>query len=705
MGVSFNILYLSLALLIGLYAGININVSSHGHIPTVVDVASSSSSKLESERQMKEELKQYQAEVEQWKSKVKKMEKDYVSSMNKVQELEGTCSKRNNVPPTSNPHPICQSLLPGTTPSAMAVWNQHGPQILDATRVPNDKKWQFHDFTAQLLQIISPRLPRSVKTVPYDWRPVEQAMTVAWERYQYLQLPLSERRKVTNPPRPLKVLVMGGSLLVGTNCRALMKELNFQFQLPKRECTWSNRLGWFLNALFHADAKTEPLVDVTKVAMGGTNTATGSVIWQYDLVPPDARNPDIVLNAYSTNDMHILTILEAQSTNTTLRDRTFEMMQTFVRNILNTRHCPEHANTDYFGESDEPIPPLLLHMDDYLGNEQRKIWETTELSQGVQVLANYYGFVSMSYADVIRDFVYGDTHETWFSSEWWKETKRVVTFEREIHPGMGMHISSTWVTAYNLLHLASTFCSMPNPYRPFRIDEYEPGFLGLPQLKHEYKEPKGKPNHPPKSLPPELTKDLLLEDVTKLWKGDANEDGRPLSCNSSESHPDAGDSTSKTLKIKCPFSWVSGLSLQQNNQTWVQEYFQQRSSVWNGWMLSDEGDKIGFVPTSAASGASNSTRMVLDFEYPQRIRSVTFFFMKSYGPKWEGSQVETKALSIDGKVLGERRLVGEHDKKTSEMYTEEITLVEPVTAGDKLQLEATHVGGQTFKLMGLAVCS
>jgi len=121
---------------------------------------------------------------------------------------------------------------------------------------------------------------------------------------------------VTSPPRPLKILLMGGSLLVGRNCRKIMKELGLQFTMPNRVCTWSNRLEQFLNQLF--DGK---LVEVTKVAMGGTNTATGSVIFQYDLVPEQARDADIVINAYSTNDMHILTILEAQSSNTTLRDK------------------------------------------------------------------------------------------------------------------------------------------------------------------------------------------------------------------------------------------------------------------------------------------------------------------------------------------------------------------------------------------------
>ncbi|KAG7372004.1 hypothetical protein IV203_018147 [Nitzschia inconspicua] len=725
MGLSSSFLHLSLALLVGLYAGINI--SSFHRLPIVVNPSSTTPSSLRKNPEVENDtqfadIQKLKSENEQWKAKVNQLEKDYASSLNKMHDMEESCSKfpadtadqhqdlQREVSLStkySNAHPVCQSSLSNPTPSAMALWNQHLLKIFEATRVPTDRKWQFHDFTAQLLQIITPRLPRSVKTTPHDWRPVEQALTVVWERYQYLQLSAAERRKVSNPPRPLKILIMGGSLLVGTNCRMLMKELNFQFRLPKRECTWSNRLGEFLNALVDQSNEAEPLVQVTKVAMGGTNTATGSIIWQYDLIPPESRNPDIVLNAYSTNDMHILTILEAQSSNTTLRERTFDMMQAFVRQILQTRHCPDHSQ--YGGTDDvEPIPPLLLHMDDYLGNEQRKIWETTELSQGVQVLANYYGFVSMSYADVVRDLVYGDTYETWFSSEWWKKTKNVETFEREIHPGMGMHIASTWVTAYNLLELVSSFCSLPNPYHPKNIGEYEAGLWGLPELRRTEKEPKGKPQPQPKCLQPVLTKDLLLEDVTALWKKDAEKVGPPISCSSMGTLSD--DASSKTLRIKCPFSWVSGLSLQQNNVTFVQEYFQQQSSVWKGWQLSDDKDKIGFVPIPDMSHAGNVTTLVLDFVYPQPIRSITFFFMKSYGPKWKDSQLQVNVWhsgAAGRTLLQGRQLIGVHNKTTSEMYTEEIRLKEPqhVAAGEKLQLEATLVGGSTFKIMGLAVCS
>ncbi len=50
-------------------------------------------------------------------------------------------------------------------------------------------------------------------------------------------------------------------------------------------------------------------------------------------------------------------------------------------------------------------------------------------------------------------------------------------------------------------------------------------------------------------------------------------------------------------------------------------------------------------------------------------------------------------------------MLGTHNKNTSEMYTEEIILDKPVGAGEKIQLEATLVGGETFKIMGLAVCT
>ncbi len=701
--------------LIGIYIGIGITFYSTDSEETGLR-ASTYEWGQEPQSEILTQLKESRDEIKRLKSLTQDLDSKYGSSLLQIQKLEESCHEKDEnelvikAAPVVNPvpamdsakvnrHPLCQAIMPHPVPTAMDLWNQHILKIFSMSRIPQDVNYDAHDFTAELLQIISPRLPRSAKTVPFDWRPIENALTVAWERYKYLQLPEAERETIPvhERPRPLKVLVMGGSVTVGRNCGAVKKEMNFQWLLPLRECNWSSRLGHFLNNLIlgEDEKRVENLVEITKVAMGGTNTATGSVIWQYDLVPEEARNPDIVINSYSTNDMHILTILEAQSSNTTLRDKTFDMIQHYVRQVLGSRNCASG--------SDELIPPLLLHVDDYLGNEQFKIWDTTELTQGVQVLANYYGFVSVSYADVIREFVYGDTYERWFSAEWWVGGGK--TYKRQIHPGMGMHISQIWVTAYNFLHLASSYCSMPtgviDDLGKNNINKYQAGLWGLPELKMDFKEVKGKPKSRPNGLPPELTKELLLEDITSLWKTQSEEE----QLNQPASKCKTGDASSAAM-VKCPFSWVSGLSLQQNDVKWVREYFEKQSSTWEGWELSND-EKIGFVP-STKNADDNKARMVLDFAFSQKIQSITIFFMKSYGEQWENSELSIKIL-LDGQQdqspLEERNILGTHSKKTSEMYTEEIILTEPVDAGEKFQLEATLVGGKTFKMMGLAVCS
>ena len=179
---------------------------------------------------------------------------------------------------------------------------------------------------------------------------------------------------------------MGGSVVVGVNCRSSLREMNIQMSMPNRLCSWPMRLESFINNILGGD-----VVTVTKVAMGGTNTETANLILRHGLLPD--QTPDILIHAYSTNDMYYYTSKSAESSNLTLREKTFDLVQTFVRLVLSKSKCA----------------PLLIHVDDYLGNEQYEIYKTTEYSQGIQVLANYYGFASVNYPNAVRDLVYTDT--------------------------------------------------------------------------------------------------------------------------------------------------------------------------------------------------------------------------------------------------------------------------------------------------------
>lgn len=639
-------------------------------------------------------------------------------------------------------NPVCRAL-PQPIPHAAALWTHYLAEIHKASQIPNDHRYYFHDFTAQLLHLVSPRLPHSIKTLPKDgpsgqWAKLEEILQLAHRRYDYVTNPHAWQGRT--PPREVRVLVMGGSLLVGMNCRRLVKELGFQLRLPLSDCSWANRLEKLLNQFLlgkqlKQNSDQELIVHVDKVAMGGTNTETGTAILEYDLLPSEAKHPDIVINAYATNDMHILTMNEARAGNITLRDKIFDMVQGFVRRVMS----PEtHQQDACGGGSDQSssswLSPLLVHLDDYLGNEQREIWATTELSQGVQVLANYYGFASASYADVVRDFVYGDTREYWFSPQGWYEDNAADSeseMTREIHPNMGMHIVAAWVMGYNFLNMITNFCSLEgfnlhthaNKNKNSRRMDYNATRLTpqlLPELNGKYWPP-GKPKGPPNGLPPRLDQSLSLERVTRLWRDADNEQQQQqrrqqeeasqsvVNCEEPQAHQQAE-------YVRCPFSWLSGISSEQKKASVAESFFKDHMSFQGDWSFVNDHGKLGIVPAAPMSGLAMEMSRV-----SQPIRKITIFYMKSYGAKWARSETrvqilrkqsspqntgESVAADANWDQLEERSILGYHNKETSETYTESFELsTDPIDAGASLKVKLVLMGGTTFKIMGVAFCS
>ena len=94
--------------------------------------------------------------------------------------------------------------------------------------------------------------------------------------------------------------------------------------------------------------------------------------------------------------------------------------------------------------------------------------------------------------------------------------------------------------------------------------------------------------------------------------------------------------------------------------------------------------------------------------------------LQSYGPRWEGSRVAVRAEASSSSTSspfssshGYRHLLpeavvlsGEHGRSTSELYNHEIVLGGGgAPAGEDLRVEVELVGGTTFKIMGMALCS
>lgn len=600
--------------------------------------------------------------------------------------------------------------------SPIHLWMQHLPEILAASRLASiDEQYALESVTASVLRVVTERLPRSVKALPVTGN-MSRIMAKLEARYRYLlNHPTSGGAAFADdddeaPPPPVTITVLGGSVTMGVNCHTGIS------QLSDWRCAWPARLEQFIDALVQrtllasgADKNNVGLlVAVRTMAVGGTNTATGQELIEYDLLD---EVPDILINAYSTNDMHILTLKEAAASNLTLRDKVFTMAQDFVRTLYRQQHCSNQTT------------PLLFWLDDYVGNEQRGILATQQLAQSIQVLANYYGFGFVSYADAVRDVVYSNTMETMFSpAGWYNESGLTASadasaakfMQREIHPGQGMHMATSWMMAYNLISTMTLHCNMESFQEKLKLSKVNrdnvpdfmrsaqsirrtAAFLSEDTTKRIQMFAPAPPGPRLTVLPPPLTSNLTLDVVTEAWQQAA------------DIAPDCKSRSYQGSK-RCPVSWVSGLPW--TNATMIKEYFQQIVRPPYEWDVLDysfKKNKLGWMPLTGIS----QPKLVMEFgaedHVADNIRSITLFFLKSYGLRWRRSVVH---VMIERKVLGKWMpavgaptvLTGYHDKNSSETYTETVNLLPLEAAATMVRVTLKCVGGKRFKLTGIAVC-
>jgi len=147
--------------------------------------------------------------------------------------------------------------------------------------------------------------------------------------------------------------------------------------------------------------------------------------------------------------------------------------------------------------------------------------------------------------------------------------------------------------------------------------------------------------------------------------------------------------------------------------------FVQKSDGW-GWEdnMKTYGwtNKLGWV----AKKAGAKVVLALD-ELHQPLRRISLISMKSYGEKWEGSEAKfTATVSLkqqntthhsapvgsDPTTTTTMHVLGSHNSTTSVSYTDVMELSgHGAGVGDGLTLEIELVGGTTFKIQGLMICS
>ena len=199
-----------------------------------------------------------------------RLRRNHLNSINNKEEEE----EEDNNNAVSNTD-IC-TLLPRPTPTTLSLWSSHLSHVLNATQHSADKSYEFHDFTALLLHLLSPdRLQRSVKTLPLDWTHVERCLDIIHTRLLSVQTDIDNYRvvrttttttnddKLLRPPddvmktinnnnkhpRKLHVLVMGGSVTMGVVCH-INPVTTHTGKYSRRDCAWPGRMSTFFTNLF-----------------------------------------------------------------------------------------------------------------------------------------------------------------------------------------------------------------------------------------------------------------------------------------------------------------------------------------------------------------------------------------------------------------------------------------------------------------------
>jgi hypothetical protein len=664
--------------------------------------------------------------AEQLQAKVQVLESGKSGNASSWSPASNSNSNSNNI----NTANICRQI-----PSSLKDWVDRINVPLDAGHDHlHDPTYALRDLNAMALEFITPRLARSLEGFPH--RNLDKLLQKAQARYEYLQNPArAVYQKTTttmnttaatttapSPPPPIRIYVSGGSVADGQNCGTpLLKKMT------GNQCSWPRRLQVLVNNLVGGD-----MIEVVNGARGGANTRMGKVALAYVLPPSQQQQQnqqqrqqplDIVINAHSVNDQIEGTVEEAKLYNLSLSQYTFDMAQNFTRFVAH--HHPDAA---------------LIWLEDHVGNKQLNLLKAQEFSKQIHTLSKYYGFGVLSYTDAVRDVVYGDTHETALTPEWY-DRGGTTTMVREVHPGIVMHACVAYLWLYYGWNLLQQACS------------------GYDQLSISYNSTSARdadggarwPRSRPEGMLPRLTTDLSLEHVSDLWRASTTTTTTGSTTldnhddNNHDDDDDGGDAAAVTRykdETSCPFQWTAGLQ-KEKNLTGLEEHSQrvfspylQLPTTWKLMQRDFGKGRFGWAHYESFINSSVQEQQQEQIQQQQQqqqqplrltfpfegIQTLALFVAKNKDPDWVDSSVVVTIWNDQKAIVKRQRIHGfqaspddpippKRPKKrqiklrmTRQVYLEEVDLSTVFPSSKNLTIQLEHVSGVGFKFMGMSLC-
>jgi len=303
----------------------------------------------------------------------------------------------------------------------------------------------------------------------------------------------------------------------------------------------------------------------------------------------------------------------------------------------------------------------------------------------------------------------------------------------QLHMGAGMHIGLAWTVFFNIVNSIVNVCN-----------DVEIGIEN--HVSHDSSSTKSstttwRTQQTRHQIDPSLLQDLEKEEppfkhIGKMKpvgaQGSAEELRHELeeNINSTKMHCDtlakSANATNIQQKInpqRCSYSWVvnhmAGFATKQQ----VNEKMTQVLLRNNGWVADGFPIRQPRAGWYAHTPESDFSIMIKDL--PIVIKYVVILSMKSYSRKGVNSKLEgsTRVIKGGGRKddINEQELLidwsdkiadkkisyidGYQDIKTSVHFPHKISIPEDAKVGDSIILNAKLVGGQEFKIAGIAFCS
>jgi hypothetical protein len=292
------------------------------------------------------ELKEANSKITDLQKQLEQLKEDSESAQKQLEQLKedsesaqtalALASASNTSSVVFDPSNVCSVFPSPGAASATRLWKEYLPAIFEASKNPAMKEEEVAKLREIIEETLSPaRMRRAIQHLPtFSQHILKHVMGIVQKR-------LADPDN--NPP--LRIAVFGGSVTSGRGC-------------PQPYCDWPKRFELLVNQFFGG----REIIKIVNLAVGGTNSGTGTKRIKYWMYGSDAEmkriGPDVIINSYSTNESlppwdkkwpedDLISIV---------REQVHSRLQDLIREALQSKPCQ--------------VPPLVVHVDDYLGPQQ-----------------------------------------------------------------------------------------------------------------------------------------------------------------------------------------------------------------------------------------------------------------------------------------------------------------------------------------------